>query len=155
MAEVVRCAGGWLFDRVMAGWDVTVLSTDDADDRPLQILGARAADLEMVLTRQVRGSCLRGIAVQSDLYGSDARVRRMVHEAQESLAEVRFWGPASDGLEWPDGDGGSTVCHQLSLAARAFKAQALAAAGAIPAPHAQHTELFRTPVRYPTLATAL
>ena len=25
VADVVTCAGGWLCDRVMAGWDVTVL----------------------------------------------------------------------------------------------------------------------------------
>jgi hypothetical protein len=36
------------------------------------ILGARVADLEMVLARRVRGSCLQGIAVRADLYGSDA-----------------------------------------------------------------------------------
>jgi hypothetical protein len=59
MVGVVRSAGGWLFDQVMAGWDVTVLTTDDADARPAHILGARAGDLEAVLARRVRGSCLR------------------------------------------------------------------------------------------------
>ena len=74
--------GGWLFDQVMAGWDITVLAAGDGDARPAQILGARVADLEMVLARRVRGSCLQGIAVRADLYGSDARVRRMVDEAR-------------------------------------------------------------------------
>jgi hypothetical protein len=26
--DVVKFAGGWLFDRAMAGWDVTVLDAD-------------------------------------------------------------------------------------------------------------------------------
>ncbi len=39
VSEVVRFAGGWLVDRVMAGWDVTVLISADEDTRPLEILG--------------------------------------------------------------------------------------------------------------------
>ena len=150
VVEAVRFAGGWLFDQVMAGWDVTVLTAGDADARPAQILGARVADLEMVLARRVRGSCLQGIAVRAELYGSDARVRRMVDEARESLAEVRLWGEA-----WPaelDGAAGP-VRYQLSVAARAFKAQALAAA-AIPADPAQDTEEFRSTASRPTLVLA-
>ena len=150
MVEAVRFAGGWLFDQVMAGWDVTVLTAGEADARPAQILGARVADLEMVLARRVRGSCLQGIAVRADLYGSDARVRRMVDEARESLAEVRLWGQ-----EWPaELDGAADpVRYQLSVAARAFKAQALAAA-AIAADPAQNTEEFRSTARRPTLVLA-
>jgi hypothetical protein len=147
VVEAVRFAGGWLFDQVMAGWDVTVLTAEDADARPAQILGARVADLETVLARRVRGSCLQGIVVRADLYGSDARVRRMVDEAREGLAEVRLWGE-----EWPaelDGAAGP-VRYQLSVAARAFKAQALAAA-AIPADLARETEEFRSTLRRPSL----
>src|ERR1700688_3322744 len=40
VVEVVRSAGGWLFDRAMAGWNVTVITSDHSDSRPLQILGA-------------------------------------------------------------------------------------------------------------------
>ena len=52
VVDVVRFAGGWLFDRAMAGWDVSVLLTDLADQpdgRPLQILGAQVVDLEVAL----------------------------------------------------------------------------------------------------------
>ncbi|MGA8547342.1 MAG: hypothetical protein WB785_19075, partial [Mycobacterium sp.] len=49
VADVVRFAGGWLFDRAMAGWDVTVLLVDHPDERPLQILGAQILDLEYAL----------------------------------------------------------------------------------------------------------
>ena len=51
MVDVVRSAGGWLFDRVMAGWDVTVITPDHSDSRPLQILGVRVRDLETTLAR--------------------------------------------------------------------------------------------------------
>ena len=47
--DAVQFAGGWIFDRVMAGWDVTVLIADGADVRPLEILGAVPRDLESVL----------------------------------------------------------------------------------------------------------
>jgi hypothetical protein len=43
---VVTRAGGWLFDRVMGGWDVTVFVADPADVRPLQILGTQTLDLD-------------------------------------------------------------------------------------------------------------
>jgi hypothetical protein len=144
ISEAVRSAGGWLFDQVMAGWDVTVLTADDADARPLQILGVRATDLETVLARQVRGSCLQGIAVRTDLYGADARIRRMVSEALDSgLAEVRLWGKGCPG--GLDEEAG-LVWHRLSFAARAFKAQALAAA-AVPGEGSEETEEFRSAAR--------
>ena len=47
--DAVRFAGGWVCDRVMAGWDVTVLIGNDEDVRPLEILGAEVRDLESVL----------------------------------------------------------------------------------------------------------
>jgi hypothetical protein len=80
-AEVVRRAGGWLFDQVMAGWDVTVVTADDGDQRALRILGVRARDLEAVLMAPVAGPCLQAIAVHAELYDADERVRRMVRAA--------------------------------------------------------------------------
>ena len=47
--DAVQYAGGWVYDRVMAGWDVTVLVANDDDVRPLKILGADTLDLESVL----------------------------------------------------------------------------------------------------------
>jgi len=151
MVGVVRSAGGWLFDQVMAGWDVTVLTTDDADARPAHILGARAGDLEAALARRVRGSCLQGIVVREDLYDSDARVRRMVREALDGgLAEVRLWGEGSPATF---GEPGGLVWHRLSVAAQAFKAQALAAA-AVSAGAGLDTEVFRSAARCPSLVPA-
>jgi hypothetical protein len=116
----VRWAGGWLCDRAMAGWDVTVLTARPAELRPLRILGARAAGLEPVLAAPVRGPLPQAMAVAAELYGSDPRVRALVHDALAGgVADVRLWG---------DLDGG--VPHRLSVAARAFKTQALAAVAA-------------------------
>jgi hypothetical protein len=125
--EVVRSAGGWLFDQVMAGWDVTVLTADHGDSRPLEILGARVRDLEAILALPLVGGCLQAIAVRADLYESDERVRGMVlRAAGEGQADIRFWG---DFRREDRGPGAGRLSHRLSLAARAFKAQALAAAG--------------------------
>lgn len=139
-AEVVQFAGGWLFDQVMAGWDVTVITADHGDSRPLEILGARSRDLETVLALPVVGPCLQAIAVRADLYESDARVRRMVLVAfDQGQAEVRFWGGSR-----PPGRSGRAdpLPHRLSVAARAFKAHALVAA-AVPADPADDVEVFR------------
>jgi hypothetical protein len=137
---VVRHAGGWLFDRVMAGWEATVLVVDQDDRRPLRILGASTTDLEAALTAPPRGPGPQAIAVEASLYGSDGRVRRLVQEALAGgMTEVKIWG---DG--WPadlEGEGGS-VQHRLSTAARAFKAHALAAAAA-PADSVEIMETFR------------
>ena len=38
VTDVVASAGGWLFDRRMAGWKVDVLVADRVGERPLQIL---------------------------------------------------------------------------------------------------------------------
>jgi hypothetical protein len=131
--DAVRFAGGWLFDQVISGWDGTVLATDHADPRPLHILGAGAGDLEWALDAPAWGQRPDAIAVDADLYGSDPRVGRLVRDALAGgVADVRMWGAG----------GGRPVQHRLSAAARAFKAQALAAAAA--ADPAGPTEAFRS-----------
>ena len=149
-AEAVQYAGGWLFDQVMAGWDVTVITAEADDQRPLDILGVRARSFDSVFAAPVLGPCLQSIALRTDLYHDDERVRRLVHAAAEAgRAEIRLWGDV-----WPEEfDGsGDRVSHRLSLAARAFKAQALAAADLRDAPTAE-TEVFRRgELRRPRLA---
>ena len=125
-AQAVRFAGGWLFDRVMDGWDVTVYRADeDGDDRPLRIIGARAASLDKIMAPPPAAPP-RALAVHTDIYNRDPRVRRMVFDAlDESSTRVSLWGD----LSAAGGDEGScSVLYRLSAAARAFKAQALAAA---------------------------
>ncbi|QFG27592.1 hypothetical protein F7P10_38820 [Actinomadura sp. WMMB 499] len=146
-AEAVRFAGGWLFDRAMAGWDVTVYSADRAAARPLRILGARAGRLETLPVALRRGPAARSIAVHADLLGTHAPVRRLVLDAlREGVVEARFWGG-----ETPAGSGRPAISpvlrislgHRLSAAARAFKAQALSAAS-IPDGVVEPTETFWT-----------
>jgi hypothetical protein len=149
-AEAVRYAGGWLFDQVMAGWDVTVITADDEDPRPLDILGVRARNFDAIFAAPVLGPCLQAIALRTDLYHDDERVRRLVLAAAEAgRAEIRLWGEV-----WPaDFDGsGESVSHRLSLAARAFKSQALAAADLRGEPTAEIEVFRRGELRRPRLA---
>ena len=126
VAEVVRNAGGWLVDRVMAGWDVTVLLADRTDERPLHILGVATSDLESALALWEERPHPQTVAVAADLFASDERVRRGVLGAlEQGLTEVTLWG---DSLPAELDDSVGPVVHRLSAAARAFKSQALTAA---------------------------
>jgi hypothetical protein len=139
--DVVRHAGGWLCDRVMAGWDATVLTTGDTDTRPLRILGSPTLELDLALKQRSPEVGPQAMAVDVELFESDTRVRRIVLGAlQGGLAEVWLWGN-----EWPtDLDSGIVpVQHRMSVAARAFKAQALAAASAGPIEALDSVEMFR------------
>jgi hypothetical protein len=127
VADVVRFAGGWLFDRTMAGWDVTVLLADHADERPLRILGAQILDLEYALATVGHRPPPQTLAAAADLFDCDSRVRQGVLQAlDQGATEVTLWGQT-----WPvELDSHvSLVEHRLSAAAQAFKAQAFAAAG--------------------------
>jgi hypothetical protein len=143
VADVVRFAGGWLFDRAMAGWDVTVLVADHPDDRPLQILGVQIRDLECAIATAGRRPPPQTLAAAADLFDCDARVRQGVLQALDHGAtEVTLWGRT-----WPvelDSQVG-LVEHRLSAAAQAFKGQALAAAGLAVA-DVGHVEVFRSQV---------
>jgi hypothetical protein len=124
--DAVRFAGGWVYDRVMAGWDVTVLISGDDDARPLEILGAEVRDLESVLEAWEERPHPQTVAVAADLFAVDARVREHVLKAlDQGATEVTLWG---ERLPAELDESVDSVQHRLSAAARAFKAQALAAA---------------------------
>jgi hypothetical protein len=135
----VRWAGGWLFDLVMAGWEAVVLTADATDPRPLRILGARPLDLETDLATALRPPGPQTLAVDARLCESDERVRGLVLSTLDSgAAEVRLWGD-----HWPagfDDAAGTPRQHRLSVAAQAFKAQAMTAAAA---GTSTDTEVFR------------
>jgi hypothetical protein len=141
VVEVVTHAGGWLFDRVMAGWDVTVFVADDADIRPLRILGTQTLGLDHAFASLDDRRRPQALAVATDLFGSDLRARQRVLKALDhGLTEVTLWGDLRHvGLD----DSTHSVQHRLSEAARVFKAQALAAAGA-PDASVGCTETFRS-----------
>lgn len=147
--DVVTAAGGWLYDRSTAGWDVTVMLLDDVegrggiedtDTRPLEILGARVLDLESVLTQWEQWPHPQTVAVCAEMFDGHARVRQGVIDALEHPStEVTLWGAVPAELD-SDVD---VRQHRLSAAARAFKAQALLAAGVDPAAGSARTETFR------------
>jgi hypothetical protein len=151
--DVVRFAGGWIFDRSMAGWDVTVLVADHPDDRPLHIIGAQVLDLEEALASVQSRPRPQALAAAADLFGCDARVRQGVLQALDhGVTEVTLWGES-----WPSelDESVGLVQHELSMAAQMFKAQALAAAAA---PHApiRHVETFRSGLlAWPSVAADL
>ena len=153
VVDVVNFAGGWLFDRAMAGWDVTVLVADHPDDRPLQILGARVLDLENALSSVEDRPRPQALAAAADLFGCDARVRQGVLQALDHGAtEVTLWG---DACPAELGESVSLVQHRLSMAAGIFKSQALAAAR-VPHGSIGHTEIFRSGLlAWPSVAADL
>ena len=137
--DAVAFAGGWIYDRVMAGWDVTVLIGNDDDARPLEILGAQVRDLESVLEAWEDRPHPQTVAVAADVFDSDPRVHQHVLNALEQGAtEVTLWG---ERLPAELDNSVDSVEHHLSAAARAFKSQALAAANAESA--VAHAETFR------------
>ncbi|MBF6191562.1 MULTISPECIES: hypothetical protein [Nocardia] len=139
--DVVRHAGGWLCDRTMAGWEVTVLLADCSGARSLQILGATVLDLERSLATPVHDTWPHAVAVAQELFAADARVRQGVLDCLDhGLIEVALWGE-----ELPEELDRrlDPVHHRLSVAARAFKGCALTAAGA-PASNVGAAETFRS-----------
>jgi hypothetical protein len=153
VVDVVRFAGGWLFDRAMAGWDVTVLLADLADDRPLKILGAQTMDLEHALASVDTRPRPQALAAAADLFGCDSQVRQGVLQALDhGVTEVTLWGQT-----WPAelDDSVGLVQHRLSSAAQIFKGQALAAA-AVPVGSIDPTETFRSGLlAWPSVAADL
>ncbi|CAN5168388.1 hypothetical protein BH09ACT8_BH09ACT8_10040 [soil metagenome] len=131
VADVVTSAGGWLFDRGMAGWEVNVLLPELPGPtalRPLDILGARCCELDSALGSMKKGPHPHALAVANDLFDYDDRVRQAVLAAmRRGSTEISFWGPgAPTGIDRTV----AAVEHPLTAAARVFKAQALVAAAA-------------------------
>lgn len=145
VVDVVRVAGGWVFDRVTAGWDVTVIVADHPDVRPLQILGARTLDLDSALG-EPSGPFPQALAVSAELFENDARIRRgLLDILDRGDMDVTMWGencPTELDERFDSGQ------HRLSGAARVFKAQALAAAAALSGP-VGGTEQFRSDRLHP------
>ena len=127
VADVVRHAGGWLVDRSMAGWDVTVVLTQDCDTLPLRILGVNSRvahhddDSEAPLRSVSLAASAHALADDDDLRAEIVEAMRRGH------SDVTVWGDVSS----EPVPGTQAVDHVLSAAARAFKARALLAAGLV------------------------
>ena len=128
IADAVRSIGGLIFDRAMAGWEVSVVVDGDtgADDRPLRILGARVAERLTDPGRVLPRPHLLAVATDV-MVKSDAVRRRVLAIGDDNETEVLLWGrhhPTNMNRTFV------AVRHQPSAAAHVFKAQALTAGGA-------------------------
>lgn len=140
----VASAGGWLCDRVRAGWQVTVLVPAGSDVRALTILGVHTEVVDSA------ADALRGTAAAVAV---DARVLRHDDELRQTVLrlvdagriEVTVWGASA--LFGADGRF-DTVRHRLSAAARAFKAGAMRAIGT-PIAEPSTEEFVSTAMWYP------
>lgn len=146
--EVVGRVGGWIFDRAMAGWDVTVFIPELHDARPLRILGAQAHDYRSGVVSLENCPGQMDVAVAAEVYERDASVHGLVRRMlDEGSCEVTIWGePGTADLDarLP------MVAHRLSAAAAAFKKHALVAATTLPAASNAGLEVFYSTSGHPS-----
>lgn len=125
--DVVRYAGGLIFDRMAAGWEVVAVLTETHDVRPLEIVGALVVDLTTALASPVHDTWPESVLVAPEIFVADARVRAGVIDCLDGgLNELAVWG---EDLPEELATRVTSVHHRLSVAARAFKRCALGAAG--------------------------
>ncbi|MGV0743314.1 hypothetical protein [Mycolicibacterium sp. XJ870] len=127
-ADVAAHAAGLIVDRVMGGWRVTAALADPSDTRTLRILGVELLDAEAEAELD-DDRCVLAIDAKRYADAASGDTRGLLSQR----AEVLVWGGA------PETD--HSFEHRLSTAGRAFKAQALAAAG-FPSPAVGLTENF-------------
>jgi hypothetical protein len=138
IAEAVISIGGLIFDRAMAGWDVSVMVAGDidgvVDDRPVRILGAHLAKRLPGLNDAATLPRPDMLAVATDvMIKSDAVRRHVLALGDDGETDVLLWG-----RHHPTNFSRAFVAarHQPSAAAHIFKSHALLAGGAQAIPRA-------------------
>ncbi|WP_019926718.1 hypothetical protein [Nocardia sp. BMG111209] len=152
-AQAVCEAGGWLFDRVMAGWDVTVLTAAAADPgaMPIRILGADVVRLADFVRIHRSAPAPQGIAVIGDVCGSSAPAGRMVAERLDAGdCEITVIGGGDARLDHLS----DTIDYRPSAAAQAFKRYALAQSTQPREAPLDREQLRRTGTAVPTILPA-
>ncbi|MFZ0227610.1 MAG: hypothetical protein WA488_27015 [Mycobacterium sp.] len=132
VTDAVMAIGGLIFDRAMAGWDVSVVVQGDIDrcidDRPIRILGGKVGHLAGRPNRAETLPRPHILAVATDVLVRSQAVRRQVAAAgDDNGTEVLLWGrfqPPNLNCRIV------AVRHRPSAAAHVFKSHALAAGGA-------------------------
>lgn len=123
--DAVSGAGGLIFDRARSGRKVDVYLAEPGDECPLRILGVSSYGLlPGVLTGPTKYP--DALVIAGQLYKVNRHVCHFFNAASRNhLTEVAIWGG-----KWPAElmSGVGRVEHQLSSAARAFKAQSMDAA---------------------------
>ena len=127
--DAVTGAGGLIFDRASSGWRVGVYIAEPGDDRPLRILGVSSQGL---LPGALAGPTEwpDALLIAGALYKANSSVCGFFDAASRNrFTEVALWGG-----KWPAAlaSGVGRVEHHLSIAARAFKAHSMNAAGVQP-----------------------
>jgi hypothetical protein len=138
IADAVMSIGGLMFDRAMAGWDVSVVVDGDIDgavgDRPVRILGARLAKRMPGPNYAAALPRPHLLAVATDvMVKSDAVRRHVLALGNDSEIDVLLWGRHHP-TKFPRTF--VPARHQPSAAAHIFKSQALLADGAQAIPRA-------------------
>ncbi|CDO30489.1 hypothetical protein [Mycolicibacterium porcinum] len=134
-ADTVMSIGGWLFDRAMAGWRVNVAADEGGDGRALRILGLKTVGLN-ALWRSVESDSVAITAIGTSRAESGDHGLTL----RDPVGDVIVFGSRA-----PGGFGGQVqrVQYHPSAAALAFKAHALAIAGADPGSSGAMETLFR------------
>jgi len=139
--DAVQSVGGWLFDHAIAGWEVTVLLINQEDSRPLRILGADVLGPVVGPEAWTRRAPAQILALAGDLLDRDeVGLGQSVSSAlRRGQTQVAVWGDHQP----PELDRSlHEVRHELSCAARAFKAHALVAAGGLAPLSGDRVEIF-------------
>jgi hypothetical protein len=138
IADAVMSIGGLIFDRAMAGWDVSVLVDGGidgaADDRPVRILGARLVKRNWGPNYAAALPRPHLLAVATDvMVRSDAVRRHVLALGNDSETDVLLWG-----RHHPTKLPRTFIAarHQPSAAAHIFKSHALLGVGAQAIPRA-------------------
>ncbi|NKZ10618.1 hypothetical protein HGA11_06470 [Mycolicibacterium septicum DSM 44393] len=125
VGELVTSAGGWICDRIHAGWDVTVSVDAPCDVRPLQILGVTTVVIGQQLDAIGQPGDIATVAFPSTAFDHDETLRTEVLRVLEgNTAEVTTWGSVPGEIDGRV----RRFQYRLTGLARAFKAHAVAAA---------------------------
>jgi hypothetical protein len=130
VVDVVRSAGGWLFDLASTGWKVHVAGLDRCDIRPLQILGISSRESSTPAS-VIEAPDVVALAFSGDVLTDVATRVGVLNALAAGIAEITLWGKNWT-TEIPDGL--EPMPYRPSAAARAFKAQALIALGSATEP---------------------
>lgn len=125
VGEAVSAAGGWMIDRVRAGWRIEAVVPPYCDAKPLEILGVSATHLDTGSDPSWFTSRPAALAVGIGVLAPANPIRTQVQALMRDPGiEITIWG---DG-EFTSGRNFEAVRYQLSQAAQAFKAHAMRAA---------------------------
>jgi hypothetical protein len=138
ITDAVMSIGGLIFDRAMAGWDVSVVVDGEidgaVDDRPVRILGARLAERMSGSNYAAALPRPQILAVATDvMVKSDAVRRHVLALGDTTEIDVLLWGRHHP-TNFPRAF--AAARHQPSAAAHIFKSHALLAVGAQATPRA-------------------